>query len=102
MNHYERVTDKDCNKTIGKAQHDSVFNRAVLITAWDLENKIESGEIGDVSEWQRKVEVLKVAIENIKGAILTACSYGTPNVEKMIENLFELSLMQAEKEIDNK
>lgn len=45
MKDYKRLTPNSYTETIGIAQHDKVFNQAVITQAWDWENKIESGEL---------------------------------------------------------
>ena len=50
MKDYKRLTPNSYTETIGKAQHDYVFNKAILTQAWDWENKIESGELCEREE----------------------------------------------------
>lgn len=54
MKDYQRLTPKTFCETIGMAQHEKVFNRAVITQAWDWENKIESGELCDREEVRKE------------------------------------------------
>lgn len=54
MKDYKRLTPNSYTETIGIAQHDKVFNQAVITQAWDWENKIESGELCELEEIRKE------------------------------------------------
>ena len=65
----------------------------------ELEDKIESGEIGNVSEYKHKAEVAERAGKIIQRDMARVFDVSNPNIRELIANIWDLAKKQAEKEI---